>query len=376
MRKIEKKHFLNIIISLSFIALFTFVSACDSDELSSNKDITEFVILGVSGEINNSDKTINLTLPEGTDVTALTPTITISEKATVQPSSNTEQDFTNPVTYTVTAEDDSSKAYIVTVETEVLLSPKKDITEFVILGVSGEINNSDKTINLTLPEDTDVTALTPTITISEKATVQPSSNIEQDFTNPIPYTVTAEDNSSQVYIVTVEVIVNENIYAFMYNSKTYEIVKENKTWEEAAQLASERGGYLAEIDSEAENTALYNEAKDNAGITLSATTALDGGGASYLWLGGNDITTEGTWVWNGNNDTSFTQFWQGKANGSAVGGLYNNWGNEPDDFQNNQDALGLALTKWPISSGSLGTASQWNDVNKDNKLYFIIEYDN
>ncbi len=257
------------------------------------------------------------------------------------------------------------------------LSAKKGISKFTILNIVADINYSDNTINIILPEGTDPTKLSPTIIISEKATINPASNTEQDFTKPVTYTVTAEDNSSQQYVVTVEVETNENIYQFMHNNKKYEIVRENKTWIEAAAFASQRGGYLAEINNVTENTTIFDEAMSNASITLSKTSAGDGGGASYLWIGGNDIAQEGIWIWNGNNDGVSTQFWEGKANGSAIGNLYNNWGNEPDDFQSAQDGLALALTQWPLGSGHLGIASQWNDVNhQNNKLYFVIEYNN
>ena len=62
-----------------------------------------------------------------------------------------------------------------------------------------------------------------------------------------------------------------------------------------------------------------------AGIVSSNTIAPDGGGASYLWIGGNDITTEGKWVWDGDNTAPSTQFWQATASGSPAGGLYTNW---------------------------------------------------
>ena len=43
------------------------------------------------------------------------------------------------------------------------------------------------------------------ITISEKASISPESDTAQDFTNPVTYTVTAEDGTAQGYDVTVEV---------------------------------------------------------------------------------------------------------------------------------------------------------------------------
>lgn len=162
---------------------------------------------------------------------------------------------------------------------------------------------------------------------------------------------------------------NSNIYSFVYNGKTYEIVKENKNWIGASTCAAERGGILAEINDLNEQNEIFSQLNTNAGINVNNTTAPDGGGASYVWIGGNDLSVEGNWIWDGDNDNNGTQFWMGDFNGTAVGGLYNNWGNEPDNFGSGQDGLGLALTNWP-----LGVAGQWNDVAHTNTLYFIIEY--
>ena len=61
---------------------------------------------------------ITLYVPFGTDVTALNPTLTLSPFATVSPLSGSTQDFTNPVSYLVTAEDGiATKTYSVTVAT-------------------------------------------------------------------------------------------------------------------------------------------------------------------------------------------------------------------------------------------------------------------
>jgi len=161
---------------------------------------------------------------------------------------------------------------------------------------------------------------------------------------------------------------SSNIYSFVYNGKTYEVIKENKTWIDAASCAVERGGILAEINDSSEQNAIFAELNSNAGINANNTVAPDGGGGSYVWIGGNDIATEGNWVWDGNNDNNGIQFWMGTSTGSPVGGLYNNWGNEPDDF-GGQDALGLSLNGWP-----LGVVGQWNDVDHTNTLYYIIEH--
>ncbi len=57
-----------------------------------------------SVNINLNDTTIEVYMPYGTDASALTPTFTISAGAAVDVASGTEQDFTTPFTYTVTAQ--------------------------------------------------------------------------------------------------------------------------------------------------------------------------------------------------------------------------------------------------------------------------------
>jgi hypothetical protein len=77
--------------------------------------ITGFSINGVAGAVNNSSNTISVTLPYGTDVTRLVPTIAGSNIASISPSSGTTVNFSKPVTYTVTMTDGTVKTYTVTV---------------------------------------------------------------------------------------------------------------------------------------------------------------------------------------------------------------------------------------------------------------------
>ncbi|MBT1687092.1 DUF5018 domain-containing protein [Dawidia soli] len=103
----------------------------DPEQESSEKNITSFKFPGltpvVTAAINADEKTIAATVPAGTDVTALVPTIEVSKDASVSPASGIAQDFTAPVTYTVTAEDDSKQTYTVniTVEQEIMCYPSE-----------------------------------------------------------------------------------------------------------------------------------------------------------------------------------------------------------------------------------------------------------
>ncbi len=172
---------------------------------SSEKTITSFVLKGVSGTINEINHTISVLLPAGTSVTSLVPTIAVSEGATISPVSGASRSFSSPVTYTVTAEDGSTQTYTVTVTVEEELSSAKNITSFTLKGVAGTISQTARTIKVTLPAGTSVTALAPNIAISVGATVSPTSGASRNFTNPVTYTVTAEDGSTQTYTVTVTV---------------------------------------------------------------------------------------------------------------------------------------------------------------------------
>ena len=79
------------------------------------KDVTEFMILGVSGAITEgSPNTITLTVPSSANLSNLTPTVTHTG-ASISPASGTAQDFSEPVTYTVTAANGTTKEYVVTV---------------------------------------------------------------------------------------------------------------------------------------------------------------------------------------------------------------------------------------------------------------------
>jgi len=87
--------------------------------ISGEKNITSFSldefspkVIGIIDEVNS---TISLTVPYGTDVSVLRPTITISDKAHVSPNSLTPTSFLNPYVYEVGAEDYSTKNYTVTV---------------------------------------------------------------------------------------------------------------------------------------------------------------------------------------------------------------------------------------------------------------------
>ncbi len=166
-------------------------------------------------EVNpaNIDKlshTVSLELPYGTDVSALVPTITISAGATMLPGSGVQVDFSNPVSYMVTAEDGATKQeWKITVRAAP--NDQTDIESFYLADQVGpaKIDKLQHTVSLAVPYGTDITTLTPTIALSAGATISPSSSVSMDFTSTVIFTVTAEDGlTKQDWITTVLVLPN------------------------------------------------------------------------------------------------------------------------------------------------------------------------
>ena len=179
----------------------------------------EQVTIREEGKDNVVGNSINVVLPAGTAVDNLTPTI-VHDGVSTDPESGVAQDFTNPINYTVTAENGSEKVYRVIAETE---DNTKDILKFTINGIEGVIDETNQTIVVSLPSNTDVTALQPVVEINGQS-VDPASGVAQDFTNPVTYTVTATNSSTKDYTVTIELRDDTNdILSFSFEIENEEI---------------------------------------------------------------------------------------------------------------------------------------------------------
>ncbi len=130
-----------------------------------------FVTPAVVGTINETAKTIAVTVPYGTNVTALVAAFMSSGAfvkvgSSVQVSGTTANNFTSPVTYTVTAADNSTQDYVVTVTVSPNTAKALTSFSFATPAVLGTINESAKTVAVTVPYGTNVTALSRDICIS------------------------------------------------------------------------------------------------------------------------------------------------------------------------------------------------------------------
>lgn len=183
-------------------------------KMSSEKAITEFKFSGLTPEVKATITGTDIVaiVPSGTNVKTLVPTIMLSAGATVSPESGKATDFSSPTKFTVTAEDGTKQDYLVKIT--VAKSTEKQITEFRFAGLNpdvlGAIDQTTNTISATVPAGTNLKILIPTIKLSALATITPTSGTAQDFTNTVNYTVKAEDGTTQVYKVTVKVLISSN----------------------------------------------------------------------------------------------------------------------------------------------------------------------
>lgn len=249
--------FKNYKLSILFVLSLVFIlAACKEDTTvpkSSAKSITKFTFSQlnpvVQATIDESTKRISAVVPPTADVTKLIPSISVSLKAKVLPDSGKVQDFTNEVTYSVTAEDGSKQDYKVMISRTKFSG--KDILSFTFAdftpAIVAKIDPVTKTITATVPATADLTKLKPTITLSDRATIIPASATVLDFSKPVNFTVTAEDAGTQVYAVTIikeiSESLNNNTTVFISNQSgealAIDAVKGTLKWKDKVDLRAD-----------------------------------------------------------------------------------------------------------------------------------------
>ncbi|GHT57844.1 hypothetical protein FACS1894109_10860 [Spirochaetia bacterium] len=173
-------------------------------------------------------------------------------------------------------------------------SPDKVITLFVITGPAaavGDVDEAARTVTVNVPYGTDVTGMTTFITHTG-ASISPGSGAPQDFTNPVPYTVTAADGSQAAYTVTVNVgtLTSKEITAFSVKDTVTNIWYAGVVNEAAKTVAIDvpYGTSLTNMDTAISHTgASVSPASGTAQTFVSGTavpytvTAVDGSTETY-----------------------------------------------------------------------------------------------
>ena len=170
-----------------------------------------------------SHDSIILSVGATVQVTSLIPTITFGG-INLTPNASIPQDYSSPVTYTVTAEDGSQKYYKTYLN---ILSGTKSITSFIFKDSNNTSLSSDlagiisgDSILIQMPPGISLNSLVPSITYMGQS-LSPKSEVAHDFTYPVNYQVTAQDGSSRNY--TVFVSANKDIYIHGNDGYVYDI---------------------------------------------------------------------------------------------------------------------------------------------------------
>ena len=153
------------------------------------------------GIVDMQKRTVVVGIPEIYNEEQMTVTgLELSAGATADVKVGDKLNLTAPHTIRVT----NGSVYL-----DYTLSVKHDEAAILTFMINGEyrgvINEKLHTISVQVPEGTDLAHLTPTITVTEGATVTPASGTPCDFTNPVDFTVTY-GSASTVYTVSVKVM--------------------------------------------------------------------------------------------------------------------------------------------------------------------------
>lgn len=210
----------------SLVACVAALCGC-SDEPSQTKEIVAFSFHARNSAQLTSDvvatiagSSISATVPFGTDVTGLIATFettgaAVAVAGAAQASDVTRNNFSGAVTYRVSAEDATTRDYVVRVT--IASRTEKEITTYRLLkgknpglgaDVTATINGT--AIAATVPFGTAVTTLIATFSstgtaVTVEGTAQVSDTTVNNFISPMIYRVTAGDGSTKDHTVTVTV---------------------------------------------------------------------------------------------------------------------------------------------------------------------------
>lgn len=197
-----------------FLLVIIAFAGCSKDEpkvgipLSRENFILNFELPlngeSIQGSINDGSNTIIFNT-QNANLNNLIPSITISAKSNISPPSNVAQDFESPISYTVTAENGDERTYEVSVNNTLLNGDNQLIFFSLNINgeeISGEIDEDEKTVIFNVAGAV-LDRLTPTLEISESATISPSPELPQDFNNIVSYTIIASDGTPSVYRIIV-----------------------------------------------------------------------------------------------------------------------------------------------------------------------------
>ena len=307
-----------LMILLAAMALIACDKKRDDLNLSGDCDIIALTMDEYEAVIDHSAGTAKVMLPKGYDTDALTITrLELSYGATSNYGVGQVLNLHEAKRLIVT-NGDVVRDWMIS-----SLNESAEITYFDLNGLyPGVINQTAKTIIVTVPAGVDVSSMRPTIIVSEGATVNPASGLLLSFENPVVFTVTSK-NLETKYTVTVKQVGNPKALFVGTAATMAELQPEEQaacTWmlsniDETlyASLDEIRTGkynlmdckiifWHMHVDANVDNKALFEEYAPQAAAAVPAIqTYLNAGGnlllsryatflPAYLSINGNPAT--------------------------------------------------------------------------------------
>lgn len=174
----------------------------DNPDFILNADVmlAGFSLHGNEATIDQEQAQINLIMPFGTTVDEVVPEMMLPDGSRVQPDASQPQNFSNPVRYTV-INGNLYRDYTV----HVTVQPP--FTAFSINDISGSIDHSSRTVSVVLAAGTDLSALTPEVTLTEGVSVTPPSGEPANFNESVVYSFGAQGQTVDYTVsVTLQVL--------------------------------------------------------------------------------------------------------------------------------------------------------------------------
>ena len=141
---------------------------------------------------------------------------------------------------------------------------------------------------------------------------------------------------------------------------TYALTSSTMSWDSAATAAAAVGGYLATLNTKAENIWLYEK------------FGTYGGTARDLWIGALDNVTEGTWYWYNGTTSGDGGVSDNISSGAKWPDGSNKWHtNEPNDYGSGSGTENCGTIRSSLSAAEW----RWNDYACSGSYYGIIEVD-
>ena len=137
--------------------------------------------------------------------------------------------------------------------------------------------------------------------------------------------------------------------SYSFGGHAYELSSQKKNWQMAKRDANKRDGHLVVINSPEEQKFIEK---------ILADAEKTENFSEPVWIGFTDEETEGDWKWVNGDKVTFT-FWppQQPSNTNGI---------TPENY----------AVLWPRKETQFTCDKyQWNDVAGDNKLRYLIEYD-